>query len=142
MVWGHGLCQEKSLNPSEPGPGCWTVGSYTGYNIIHEEGGGGASIIQHVGKPVTRERGAGAGPCLGKIPITHIHVPGLINFIIPNPSAMIESLRTNPASKQSNLRAPPVYLFTIGQRAQVMFCSCKYFCEDQTLGRLMFPISL
>ena len=33
--------------------------------------------------------------CLGKIPITHNHVPGLINFIIPNPSAVIESLRTN-----------------------------------------------
>ena len=71
---------------------CWQL-----HGLQHYTRGRGrrASIIQHVGKPVTRERGAGARPCLGKIPITHIHVPGLINFIIPNPLAMIESLRTN-----------------------------------------------
>ena len=121
----------------------WTVGSYTDGLQHYTPGEGGVgSIIQHVGKPVTREGVRGKAIHLGKIPITHIRVPGLINFIMPNPTEMIEFLSSvkYPASKQSNVWAPPVYLFTIEQRAQVMFCSCKYFCEDQTLGRLMFPI--
>lgn len=47
-------------------------------------------------------------------------------------------------SSVHTVRSPPgsSCLFVYHRRAQVMFCSCKYFCEDQTLGRLMFPISL
>ena len=84
-MWGQGLCQEKSLNPSEPG-----LLAVTRVTTLYTGGGGGVSIIQHVGKPVTREGVRGKAIHLGKIPITHIRVPGLINFIMPNPTEMIE----------------------------------------------------
>ena len=138
-MWGQGLCQEKSLNPSEPG-----LLAVTRVTTLYTGGGGGVSIIQHVGKPVTREGVRGKAIHLGKIPITHIRVPGLINFIMPNPTEMIEFYPASnihrPNSQMSGLLLFICLPSDSSVRAQVMFCSCKYFCEDQTLGRLMFPI--
>ena len=57
VVWGQGLCREKSLNPSPaPGPDCWQL-----HGLQHYTAGRGRGeyhpTIQHVGKPVTTDRG-------------------------------------------------------------------------------------
>ena len=101
VVWGQGLCREKSLNPSPglPGPDCWQL-----HGLQHYTAGRGRGRVSSNNPTCwqTCYHREGEG-CLGKIPITHIHLPGLINFIIPNPSAMIESLRTNVQRPHSQI---------------------------------------